>query len=151
METNFEAIVRYDTEIARLKEEQDKYYSLCSGLYEDLRQGIITKEEFERLHGDFKRKATEFEDAQKKQEEMIKELFKNGVISAARLKTMQECSELREIDRHTLCSMVKRIVVFENQRIDVEFYYMNQYRIMQEVNKKIDEKKAKERLTERSA
>ena len=46
---------------------------------------------------------------------------------------------------------MKRIVVFENQRIDVEFYYMNQYRIMQEVNKKIDEKKAKERLTERSA
>ena len=87
METNFESIVRYDTEIARLKGEQDKYYSLCSGLYEDLRQGIITKEEFERLHGDFKRKASEFEEAQKKQESMIKELFKNGVISAARLKT----------------------------------------------------------------
>lgn len=156
METNFESIVRYDTEIARLKGEQDKYYSLCSGLYEDLRQGVITKEEFERLHGDFKRKASEFEEAQKKQEGMIKELFKNGVISAARLKAMQESTELKEIDRHTLCSMVKSITVFENKRLEVEFYYMNQYRIMREVNKKVKEQKTKEhetnnRLDERSA
>ncbi|MDE7201527.1 MAG: recombinase family protein [Lachnospiraceae bacterium] len=148
METNFESIVRYDTEIARLKEEQDRYYSLCSGLYEDLKQGIITKEEFERLHGDFKRKAAEFEDAQKKQEGMIKELFKSGVISAARLKTMQDCSELKEIDRHTLCSMVKRITVFEDQRMDIEFYYMNQYCVMQDVNKKMEGQKAKECKTD---
>ena len=151
METNFESIVRYDTEIARLKGEQDKYYSLCSGLHEDLRQGVVTKEEFERLHGDFRRKASEFEEAQKKQEDMIKELFKNGVISAARLKTMQESSELKEIDRHTLCSMVKAIRVFENKRLEVEFYYMNQYRIMREVNKKMKEQKTNNRLAERSA
>lgn len=137
LETNFESIVRYDTEIARLKQEQDKYYSLCSGLYEDLRREIITKEEFERLHSEFKRKASEFEEAQKKQETMIKELFKNGVISAGRLKTMQDCSELKEIDRHTLCSMVKEIVVYENQRIEIVFYYTNQYRIMSEANKKM--------------
>lgn len=151
LETNFESIVRYDTEIARLKEEQDKYYSLCSGLYEDLRQEIITKEEFERFHSEFKRKAAEFEEAQKKQEEMIKELFKNGVISAGRLKTMQDCSELKEIDRHTLCSMVKEITVYENQRIEIEFYYTDQYRIMREVNKRSEDGKQLGRLSERSA
>ena len=79
-----------------------------------------------------------FEEAQKKQELMFKELFKNGVISAARLKTMQDCSELREIDRYTLCSMVKKISVYENHRIEIEFYYTDQYRIMREVNKRID-------------
>lgn len=128
IETNFESIVHYDTEIARLGAQQDKYYTLCDCLYEDLKQGIITKEEFERLHGNFKQKAAEFEEAQKKQEGMIKELFKNGFIAAARLKTVQECPELKEIDRHTLCSMVKKITVFENQRLEIEFYYRNPYR-----------------------
>ena len=151
METNFESIVYYDTEIARLKKEQDKYYSLCSGLYEDLKEGIITKSEFERLHSEFKRKAGEFEEAQKKQELMIKELFKNGVISAARLKTMQDCSELREIDRYTLCSMVKKISVYENHRIEIEFYYTDQYRIMREVNKRIKDEQKKNCVAERSA
>lgn len=151
LETNFESIVRYDTEIARLKQEQDKYYSLCSGLYEDLKCGIISKEEFERLHGEFKRKATEFEEAQKKQETMIKELFKNGVISAGRLKTMQDCAELREIDRHTLCSMVKEILVYEEQRIEIVFYYTDQYRIMSEVNKRIQNSENIKHMSERSA
>lgn len=151
METNFESIVHYDTEIARLKQEQDKYYALCSGLYEDLREGIITKEEFERLHGEFKRKAAEFEEAQKKQELMIKELFKNGVVSAARLKTMQDCSELREIDRYTLCTMVKQITVFEKRRVEVEFYYTDQYRIMSEANKRRRAKERKKHPSERRA
>lgn len=151
LEANFESIVRYDTEIARLKQEQDKYYALCSGLYEDLRREIITKEEFERLHSEFKRKAAEFEEAQKKQEIMIKELFKNGVISAGRLKTMQDCSELKEIDRHTLCSMVKEIIVYENQRIEIVFYYTDQYRIMSEVNKRMRDSKKIKHLSERSA
>lgn len=135
-ETNFDSIVRYDKEIARLKEEQDKYYSLCSCLYEDLKEGVITKEEFERLHEEFKRRAEEFEKAQNKQELMIKEMFKKSVISAARLKTMQDCSELKEIDRYTLCIMVKDISVFENKRIEIEFYYTDPYRIISEGNKK---------------
>ncbi len=129
-ETNFESIVHYDVEIARLKEEQDKYYSLCSYLYEDLKEGIITKEEFERLHEEFKRRAEEFEKAQNKQELMIKEMFKKSVISAARLKNVQDCSELKEIDRYTLCSMVKDISVFENKRIEIEFYYTDPYRLV---------------------
>jgi len=135
MEANFDSIVRFDKEIARLKQEQDKYYSLCSGLYEDLKAGVVTKEEFERLHGGFRRKAEESRAAQEKQEAMIKQLFKSGVLSAGRLKAMQDCAELKEIDRHTLCSMVKKILVFENQRIEIEFYFMPHYRIMREANR----------------
>ena len=124
------AISAYDKEISRLKEEQDRYYSLCSGLYEDLRAGVITKEEFERLHGSFKGKAAQFEEAQKKQESLVKEMFKKGVLSAGRLKAFQDCVELKELDRHTLGSLVKRIYVYEDRRIKIEYYFMDQYRVM---------------------
>lgn len=136
MEINVESIARYDTEIARLKKEQDKYGSLCTGLYVDLKEGIITKSEFERLHGEFKRKAGELKKAQKKQEHMIKELFKKRSICAARLKAMQDRAGLREIDRHTLCSMVKKISVYENHRIEIEFYYTDPYRAIWESNRR---------------
>lgn len=139
LEANFESIVRFDKEVARLKQEQDRYYSLCSGLYDDLKNGVVTREEFKRLHGGFQRKAEEFREAQEKQEAMIKGLFRNGVLSAGRLKTMQDCAELKEIDRHTLCSMVRRILVFENQRIEIEFYFMPHYRIMCGVNQGMQE------------
>lgn len=151
LEANFESIVHYDREIERLRKEQDKYYSLCTALNEDLRKGIVTKREFERLHGEFQRKAREYEEARKKQEATIKKMFKIGVLSAGRLKTMQDVAELKEIDRYTLSSMVKKISVYENQRIEIEFNFENQYKIMQSINRSM-EKKTKRRVSkDRSA
>lgn len=133
-ETNFEAIVHYDKEIARLKEEQNKYYSLCSGLYDDLRKEVITKDEFERLHSEFKRKGQELEEALSRQEKLIKDMFKRGVLSAGRLKTFQDSVELKEIDRKTMRSLVQKIKVFENKRIEIEFYFKDEYLILKNMN-----------------
>ena len=151
-ETNFDSVAQYDKEIERLKKEQDKYYSLCSGLYEDLREGIITKEEFERLHEGFSRKGKELEAAMMKQEQLIKDMFKKGVLSAGRLKTFQDCVELKEIDRHTLSSLVKRIHVYENKQVEIEFHFMDTFAVMAGLGRKVLTDRARSaRNTERSA
>lgn len=151
LEANFESIVHYDREIERLRKEQDKYYSLCTALHEDLRKGVVTKEEFERLHGEFQRKAEKYEEARKKQEATIKKMFKTGVLSAGRLKAMQDVVELKEIDRYTLSSMVKKISVFENQRVEIEFNFENQYEIMQSINRSMEKKTKRTVIKDRSA
>ena len=151
-ETNFDSVAQYDKEIERLKKEQDKYYSLCSGLYEDLREGIITKEEFERLHEGFSRKGKELEAAMMKQEQLIKDMFKKGVLSAGRLKTFQDCVELKEIDRHTLSSLVKQIRVYENKQVEIEFHFMDTFAVMAGLGRKVLTDRARSaRNTERSA
>ena len=116
----------------RLEPEQDKYYGLCAGLYDDLRQNVVTKEEFERLHKEFQRKAQELEKAQEQQQDMIRRMLQKGVVSASRLAKFQDSLKLAEIDRHTLTSLVKRIYVFEDKRLEIEFYFRDEYRIMQE-------------------
>ena len=133
-EADFAAVSGYDREIRRLKQEQDKYYALCAGLYEDLRTGVVTKEEFERLHAGFQQKAEEFGKAQEKQEKLIKDMFRKGVLSAGRLKAFQDCVELKEIDRHTLSSLVRRISIYEGRRVEIEFYFMDQYDVMLGLN-----------------
>ena len=151
-ETNFEAVTRYDREIGRLKKEQDKYYSLCSGLYEDLREGVVTKEEFERLQSGFMQKGKELEAAMQKQEQLIKDMFKKGALSAGRLKTFQDCVELREIDRHTLSSLVRRIDVYENRQVVIDFYFMDTFAVMAGIGRKVlTDRAAKAQTAERSA
>lgn len=135
-EADFAAVSGYDREIRRLKQEQDKYYALCAGLYEDLRTGVVTKEEFERLHAGFQQKAGELGKAQEKQEKLIQDMFCKGVLSAGRLKAFQDCVELKEIDRHTLSSLVRRIDVYEDRRVEIEFYFMDQYGVMLGMNGK---------------
>ena len=134
LETNFEMIGSYDKEIERLKKEQDRYYGLCSALYEDLRKGVIDKEEFTRLHKDFEEKAKEKEEAIRKQEKLIKDMFKKGVVSGAKLREFQKNIELGEIDRKTLASLVKRIYIYEGKRIEIEFYHADKLAVMQNVN-----------------
>lgn len=131
-ETNLEAVAGCQKELTRLKQEQDKYYGLCAGLYDDLRQNVVTKEEFERLHKEFQRKAQELEKAQEQQQDMIRRMLQKGVVSASRLAKFQDSLKLAEIDRHTLTSLVKRIYVFEDKRLEIEFYFRDEYRIMQE-------------------
>lgn len=134
LETDFDVIGSYDKEIERLKKEQDRYYGLCSALYEDLRKGVIDKEEFTRLHKDFEEKAKEKEDAIRKQEQLIKDMFKRGVASGAKLREFQKNIELDGIDRKTLVSLVKRIYIYEGKRIEIEFYHADKLAVMQNVN-----------------
>ncbi len=134
-EANLQAVISYNKEIARLKKEQDKYYSLCAGLYEDLGTGVITREEFERLHGEFQRRAKSLSASEEKQEQLVREMFKSGVLSAGRLASFKDSLELKEIDRHTLASLVKRIWVYEGKRIEIEFYFTDQYQAMKDFHR----------------
>lgn len=134
-EANLQTVISYNKEITRLKKEQDKYYSLCAGLYEDLRMGIITKEEFKRLHSEFQRKAESLLAAEEKQEQLVREMFKSGVLSAGRLASFKDSLELKEIDRHTMASLVKRIWVYEGKRVEIEFYFTDQYQAMKDFNR----------------
>ena len=131
-EANLQAVISYNKEIARLKKEQEKYFSLTAGLYEDLRTGVITKEEFGRLHGEFQKKAESLAAAEGRQEQLVKEMFRSGVLSAGRLAAFKDSLELKEIDRHTLASLVKRIWVYEGKRIEIEFYFTDQYQAMKD-------------------
>lgn len=131
-EANLQAVISYNKEIARLKREQEKYFSLTAGLYEDLRTGVITEEEFERLHGEFQKKAESLAAAEGRQEQLVKEMFRSGVLSAGRLAAFKDSLELKEIDRHTLASLVKRIWVYEGKRIEIEFYFTDQYQAMKD-------------------
>ncbi len=128
-ETDFN-IIRYDRydsnyndENSRLQRKQDKYSKLCKSLDRDLEEGLITKEEFSRLYKKFKKKQDEAVNAQKRQEEFLKEILKKDEIYSSRLNAFKSSPELREIDRHTLSSMVKRIYVYENKRIQIEFNF----------------------------
>ena len=141
-EVNFEAVMGVNGEILRLRQEQEKYDSFRSRLYEDLQKGVITKEEFERFQREFGQKAEGLERARKEQEKLIGELLQAGAALAGKLAVFKETLELKEIDRHTLTSMVERIQVFEGKRIEVKFSFYDQYRAMEECTAAICKKAA---------
>lgn len=121
MEINFEEVVSFDREIEKLHKEQDKYLSLRAGLYEDLKKNIITEEDFKNFRAIYEKRYQELEEAISNQEETIKKLFKSGVTAGRWLERMKSVMQITELDRMTLLSFVKRILVYEDKRVYLEF------------------------------
>lgn len=120
MEINFEEVAAFDRELRRLHKEQDKYLELRAGLYEDLKKQVITEEDFRNFRDIYEKRYRELEEAAVCQEETIKKLFRSGVTAGIRLERMKNVMQVTELDRVTLVSMVKRILVYEDKRVYVE-------------------------------
>lgn len=120
MEVNFEEVVAFDKEIERLHSEQDKYLGLRVGLYEDLKKQIITEEDFKNFREIYEKRYHELQQAITNQQETIKKLFKSGVTAGINLERMKTVMQVTELDRMTLVSLVKRILVYEDKRVYLE-------------------------------
>lgn len=120
MEVHFDEVVAFDKEIEKLRKEQEKYMSLRTGLYEDLKQGIITEEDFKDFRQIYERQYQETEDAIRQQENTIKELFRAGVLAGANLEKMKSALEITELSRDIVVAFVNRILVYEDKRVFLE-------------------------------
>ncbi len=120
MEINFEEVVAFDKEIERLHSEQDKYLGLRAGLYEDLKKQIITEEDFKNFREIYEKRYQELQQSITSQEETIKKLFQSGVTAGINLERMKTVMQVTELDRITLVSLVKRILVYEDKRVYLE-------------------------------
>ena len=123
MEINFEEVAAFDKEIERLHNEQDKYLTLRAGLYEDLKKQIISEEDFKNFREIYEQRYQELQQAIHNQEETIKKLFKSGVTAGINLERMKNVMQITELDRVTLISFVKRILVYEDKRVYLELRY----------------------------
>lgn len=123
MEINFEEVVSFNKEIERLHSEQDQYLTLRAGLYEDLKKQIITEEDFKNFREIYERRYQELQRAIHNQEETIKKLFESGVSAGINLEQMKTAMQITKLDRVTLVSFVKRILVYENKRVYLELRY----------------------------
>lgn len=120
MEIDFEEVVSFDVELKRLHKEQAEYLSLRAGLYEDLKKGILTEEDFKSFRMIYEQRYQELQQAINRQEDAVKALFKSGIAAGIHLERMKYAMQITELDRMTLITFVKRILVYEDKRVYLE-------------------------------
>lgn len=111
--------------IKHIKEEADKYARLSFCLYRDLKEGIITKEDYNYLHSNFTRRIKELREAAENYKILIQLVKRRSLDAAARLKRLGSLKELEELDRHTLVSLINHIYVYDGKRVEIEFNFRN--------------------------
>lgn len=120
MKIQFKEIAVFYREIEKLRKEKQKYISLCTRLYEDLKQGIITEEDFKDFHQIYETQYQSAENAIRQQENTVKELFKASVLAKSNLEKIKSTLEITELNRDVLVTFINRILVYEDKRVFCE-------------------------------
>ena len=81
------------------------------------------------MNHEFKQKAEQLKQAQETYKKWIETMLWSKADCADHLVKFQDTLKLEEVDRHTLTSMVKRIDLYENKRMEIEFYFQDKYQI----------------------
>ena len=120
-EVDFEEVSAFEKEIASLHKEQDKYLSLRTGLYEDMKNNIITQDDFKSFNKIYEQRYNELGKSIENQEKTIKKLFKSCIISGLKLEQIKETMQITGLDRIVLITFINRIIVHEDKRVYIEF------------------------------
>lgn len=131
MEVSYEQVVSYDTQIAKLQEEYNKCYVLHTTLYDDLKEGLLSREEFTEFREIYGRKCEKIERTIENQKQIVRNMFKSGVAAAVQLNEWKNSLDMKEVDRMLLASAVEKILIYEDKKIVILLRYQDVIQKMQ--------------------
>lgn len=124
-----------DNQIPILKREKAMTEELLSSLYLDLKEDVISKEEYQLFRKNYMEKLTKLDKSieyrLKKQEDTKRKIDKNKswIIDINRYKN------LSEIDRLSVVMLIDKIFISEDKTIDVRFNHAEELSLLEEMTK----------------
>ena len=110
-------------EIQKLHSEIDRNNRYLQSLYESLSQGDITSDEYRAMKADYESK---IETLKSKEKELRTEMLNRAAKTAEDSKTfshLQSVQQITDLTAETLTQLVKKIIVFENKRVEIHFIF----------------------------
>lgn len=120
-------------DVESLEKEKIKYEKLRQSLYLDLEDELISSEEFERYRKNYLLKIREIESQISKKKEIVEVLKEN----IKKLSTSNH-KYIDEIDRFTIVSFVDKILIEEDNRIDVVLNNYEEVELLKQISDSID-------------
>ena len=126
-EVNYDDIVANDREILAKYKELDQCKKVEMSLHRDLAAGIISIKEYEQFKNNFARKSAEIEETIRKLQQEIETVFEEGLFADEWIDTFTKTGNITSLDRSIVLSLVEKITVYEENRIEITFKYQDEY------------------------
>lgn len=129
-EVNYDDIVANDREILAKYKELDQCKKVEMSLHRDLAAGIISIKEYEQFKNNFAHKSAEIEETIRKLQQEIETVFKEGLFADEWIDTFTKTGNITLLDRSIVLSLVEKITVYEENRIEITFQYQDEYKAL---------------------
>lgn len=134
-------IQKYLERLSRKEEERKKAERLKIGIYEDLKDDLLDKEEYQKLKAEFDSRIAEAEAAVKELTRQISELEESHSASAPWMNYFQQFGRLEQLTRWAAAIIINKILVYEDNRIKITFNFEADLNRIQEILSAAEEHK----------
>lgn len=117
--------------LAAAEAEADKYRRLKTDAYEDMKDGILSKEDYFDISGQY---SLRIDEALRAEEQLRRELDAavDGTARERRVLDLMEHKNLQALDRAVAAECIEKIKVYENRRIEAVFTHAQDFRALLE-------------------
>lgn len=122
-----EEVQKADAQLVKKQEEISRYSRLKKTLYESLSDGLIDKEEYLELKSGYDMKIADAKAASEKLKEELEGLLQNRAGTSLWIERFKKYQNITELTRHIAVTLIERILVFEDSRIEIRFRYQYDY------------------------
>ena len=120
-------VAKFDERIVREHAELEKAEKRKLNLYEDLKDGIISKKEYLQLKAEYDRRISEAEAAVGSYEREMKLILENKSSMHEWIKEFKQHRNIRSLDRNAAVVMIKRVMVYSADRIEVTYNFEDEF------------------------
>lgn len=134
-------IQKYLERLSMKEEERKKAERLKIGIYEDLKDGLLDKEEYQKLKAEFDSRIAEADAAEKELKRQIAELEGSRSANAPWMNYFQQFGRLEQLTRWAAAIIINKILVYEDNRIKITFNFEADLNRIQEILSAAEEHK----------
>ena len=134
-------IQKYLERLSMKEEERKKAERLKIGIYEDLKDGLLDKEEYQKLKAEFDSRIAEADSAVKELKRQIAGLEGSRSANAPWMNYFQQFGRLEQLTRWAAAIIINKILVYEDNRIKITFNFEADLNRIQEILSAAEEHK----------
>ena len=124
-----------DLDVRKLEERREKLLGeaercreLRMMLYEDMKDGVITKEDYVELHAAYEARGKEAQEAAGKAEREIRAVLEGEEDMYQWISYFKEYKDIGELTRNVVVALISEVRVYDRENIEVVFDFADQYR-----------------------
>lgn len=124
-----------DLDVRKLEERREKLLGeaercreLRMMLYEDMKDGVITKEDYVELHAAYEARWKEAQEAAGKAEREIRAVLEGDEDKYRWISYFKEYRDIGELTRNVVVALISEVRVYDRENIEVVFDFADQYR-----------------------
>ena len=132
-------VQKYAERLAMKEKERKKAERLKIGIYEDLKDGLLDKEEYRKLKAEFDSRIAEADSAVKELQRQITSLEGSRSANTPWMDYFQQFGRLEHLTRWAAAIIINKILIYENSRIKITFNFEADLDRIQEIIAAADE------------